>query len=104
MHQRLQGSGHEPVDDEDVLFDIECWVAAFKVPGMIIRDSMTQDQILSARRRPDWIGLHETHALERAFQRNGLAEVSRDGKAPQVIESDQHRQMLFKVRNVIQSL
>src|SRR5579864_1889220 len=94
MHQRLYGSCHEAIDDEEVLLDAELRVETFEVTGTVILDSMAKDQVLSARRRADRIGLHKAQPVEGAFQRGGCEEAAGDGKAAQVVESAWHDQVL----------
>src|ERR1700678_4197845 len=67
MHQRLYGARHETVVDKDVLLNAELRIATFEVAVTVILHSMTQHQILSARRRTDRIGLYEAQPLEGAF-------------------------------------
>src|SRR5215216_4477223 len=88
MHQRLQRSRDVAVVDEEVLFDVECRIASFEIAGAIVSDAMPQDQMLCARRRPNRIGLHETHLLESTFECSGLREIPCDGVAPQIVERD----------------
>jgi hypothetical protein len=41
MHQRLQGTRHEAVVDEDILLDAKLCVVAFEVAGTVVLDSMS---------------------------------------------------------------
>ena len=68
MHQRLQRSCDVTVVDEEVFFNIECWIASLEITGAIVLDTMSQDQILRTRRRPNRISLHESGLLERAIE------------------------------------
>src|ERR1041384_1294287 len=88
MHQRLQRSRDVAVVDEEVLFDVECWIASLEIAGAIVFDTMPQDQILRARGRPTRIGLREAHLLERSIECSGLWEIPCDRVAPQIVESD----------------
>ena len=101
MHQRLYGSCHKAVDDEEVLLDAEFRIQAFKVAGMVVLDAMAQHQVLRARWSANRIGLHKAQFVEGAFQRSGCEEAPGDGEAPQVVEFNQHDQILPKVRGVI---
>ena len=87
MHQRLQGSRDEAVDDEEILLDAELHVAAFEIARAIAVDAMAQNQILSAGRSANGIGLHEAHFVESAFQRGGRKKTARHGESPDVVES-----------------
>ena len=64
VHQRLYGPRHEAVGDEEVLLDAELRVTAFEVACTVVLDAMAQDQVLSARRRTDRIGLHKAQPVE----------------------------------------
>ena len=66
MHQGLNGSCYEAVDDEEVLLHIELRVVAFEVAGAVAFDAMAQRQVLSARRGADRIGLHKSQPAEGA--------------------------------------
>ena len=85
MHQRLQRSRDESVINENIFIDIQGCVAAFKIPSPIVRDAMPKDEILGAGRRPDRIGLHKTHLLERASESGGLRETPRDGESSKIV-------------------
>jgi hypothetical protein len=90
MHQRLYGLRDEAVNDKEIFLDAEFLVAAFEVAGPVILDSMAQHKVLSAGRRADRVGLHKAQPMEGEFQRSRCEETAGDGKAPQVVESDQH--------------
>jgi hypothetical protein len=62
---------------------------------------MAQHQVLRARWSANRIGLHKAQFVEGAFQRSGCEEAPGDGEAPQVVEFNQHDQILPKVRGVI---
>ncbi len=66
MHQLVYGARHEAIGDEEVLFDAEICVAAFKVASTIVLDAMAQRQVLSARRCSDRVGLHKAQLVEGA--------------------------------------
>jgi hypothetical protein len=68
MHQCLQPSGYVTVVDEEVFFDVECFVTALKITGVIVFNSMPQDQILRARGCTNWVCLNETNSVKRAWQ------------------------------------
>src|SRR5438093_1304406 len=51
MHQRVQGSRHEAVVDEDVLLDVEGRVETFEVAGAVTLDAVSQGQIKRASSR-----------------------------------------------------
>jgi len=72
VHQRQPVARHEAVVDEAVFLDREPRVALLQVPGAVVLDAMTQDQVLCSRRRAHRVGLHEPQALERAGQRGRL--------------------------------
>jgi len=40
MHQRLNGTRHEAVSDEEVFLDVELLVAAFEVADAVVLNSM----------------------------------------------------------------
>ena len=88
MHERLDGTGHKAVVDEEVLLNAELGVAAFEVAITVVLNTMAQHQVLSARGGADRVGLDETEPLERAFQRSGCEKTTGDRKAAQVIEGD----------------
>ena len=90
MHQRVQGSRHEAVVDEDVLLDVEGRVETFEVAGAVTLDAVSQGQILRARGRADRVGLHEPQVIEGALQRCGWEEAAADSKAPQPVQRDRH--------------
>ena len=60
MHQLLCRPGQEPVIDEKILLHVQVWVASLEIARAVAKHPVTQRQILSACRRPDRIGLHET--------------------------------------------
>src|SRR6266487_6225535 len=91
MHQCLDGPGDEAVGDEEVLFDVDHRIAAFEVAGTVVLDAMAQREVLRARRRPDWIGLHEAQPVEGALERRGREEAPGDGETPQIGERDHSR-------------
>src|SRR5450631_4021071 len=64
MHERLQSPGHKTVVDEEIFVDAELCVAAFEIAGAVVLDAMTQDQVLSACRSANGIGLYKPHAME----------------------------------------
>jgi hypothetical protein len=90
MHQRLNGSGYEAVVDEEIFFDVELRVVAFKVAGTVVLHAMAEDQILRAGWRADWVGLHETELLQRSFQRGRREQALVYGETAQVVERDSH--------------
>src|SRR6476620_3720739 len=59
MHQRLQRLGYEAIVDEKILLDTKLWVAAFEIAVTIASHSVSQHQVLSARRRTNRVGLHK---------------------------------------------
>ena len=59
MHERLDGTCYEAVVNEEVFLDTEFRVALFEVAGTVVRDTMTKDQVLSARGSANWVGLNE---------------------------------------------
>src|SRR6267142_3276755 len=100
MHQRPYRARHEAIGDEVVLLDVELRVAAFEVAGTVVLYAMAEYQVLRARGRADRIGLHKAQLVEGAVESGGLEEAVGDGKAPQVVEGDQHDLMLFKVLDI----
>ena len=60
MQQRPGLAGHEAVRMEEILFHVEAGETSLQVTCAIPRDPVSKDEILSACRRPDRIGLHET--------------------------------------------
>src|SRR5262245_28456195 len=79
MHQRLCRSGEETVHNEEILFDPEIWVQAFKIAGMIIFNAMTQYQVLGTSGRTDRVSLNKAESVESAFQCRGLEKTASDG-------------------------
>ena len=67
MHERLNLPRHETIVDEKIFVDAKLRVTPFQIPGTIPLHAVPQDQILRARRRADWIGLHESKVVQRAF-------------------------------------
>src|SRR5713226_1812398 len=104
MHQRVYGTRHEAVVDEEILLDAELRVAAFEVAGTVVLDAMAQGKVLGARGRANRVGLHKAEPVESALQRGRREEAVGDGKAAQVVESDQHDQMLLPHPVVLTSL
>src|SRR5262249_13264759 len=76
MHQRLKRLRHKPVHDEEIFLDLDLRIHPFEVPGMVILYTMTQDEVLSTRRRSDRIGLNKTHAIKRAFHCSRLEKTT----------------------------
>jgi hypothetical protein len=56
---------HEPIRIEVVLFQLQGPIAPIKVAGPVVGDPMTQDHILSARWRSNWVGLNEADFANR---------------------------------------
>ncbi len=67
VHQRVDGSCHEAVDDEEVLLDAELRVEAFEVAGTVVLHAVAQYQVLCARRGADRVGLHKAQPVEGAL-------------------------------------
>src|SRR5262245_22756814 len=82
MHQRLKRLRHKPVDDEEVFLDLELRIQPLEVPGAVTLYTMTQDEVLSARRRSDRIGLNKTHAVESAFKCRRFKKTTSNSVAP----------------------
>src|SRR5689334_2953271 len=93
MHQRLDRSGDEAVDEEIVLFDRQLFVAALQVAGAITLDAMAKREVLRASGRANGIGLDEAHAIERRAERRGRKKAAADRVAPQSVERDGHAEM-----------
>src|SRR5258708_26950631 len=77
-------------NEEGDLLITELRGAGCGVAGRVVLDAMTQDQVLSARRGADRVGLHEAQPVEGAFQRGGSEEAAGDGKPPQIVEGYRH--------------
>jgi hypothetical protein len=88
VHEGLQLSRDVPVVDKAVFLDLEFWIKTFKIAGVIVSDSLSQNQILRPGRSADRVGLYETHLLQRCLKRDRLRKVSRNSKAPQILERD----------------
>ena len=86
MHQRLERSSHESVIDEDVLFDRQRGILLLEIAGAITMDTKTERQILSARRRSDWIGLHEPENIDRTRQGRRPPQAADDGHSTEIVE------------------
>ena len=82
MHQRLKRLRHKSVRDEEVFLDLELRIQSLEVPGVVIFCAMAQDEVLSARRGTDWIGLDKTQALECGFQGSRLEKTTSNGISP----------------------
>src|SRR5437588_11115761 len=67
MHQHVYGSCHEAINEEEVLLDTELRVATFEVAGTVVLDTVAQNQVLSARRGADRVGLHKAQLMEGAL-------------------------------------
>src|ERR1700730_3189747 len=90
MHQRMNRARHEAVVDEEIFLDAEFGVAPLEIASAVIFDAMAQNQILSAGRRANRIGLDKSEFVERAFQRRRWEEALRDGEAAEVVERERH--------------
>ena len=86
MHQPMHCRRDKAVVDEEVFLDGEAVVATLEVTGAIAVDTMPQRQVLSARRGPDRIGLHETHPRQREFKRRRREQAPRNGEATKMLE------------------
>jgi len=86
MHQGLERSSHESVIDEDVLFDLQHGILLLEIAGSITIDTKTERQILSARRRSDWIGLHEPENIDRTRQGRRPPQAADDGHSTEIVE------------------
>jgi hypothetical protein len=78
MQERMRVARQEPIVDEEVFFDCELWITTLKVARTIVAHAMAQGQILCACWRANWIGLDKAQALDRASQRHGGEQCSRD--------------------------
>ena len=74
VHQRLQRSSDEAVIDEDVLFDREGRIHTFEIASPVAANARPKNQILGARRRPDWIGLDESKRVDGARESGRLTQ------------------------------
>ena len=83
MHQRLERAPHEPVVDEDLLFDRQLGVAAFQIAHPIATHPMTKRQILRPRGGANRIGLDESQAGDGVGER-GRLEQAADGEPSQL--------------------
>ena len=63
MHQGVNFGSDESIVDEKIFVDAELRVAAFKIAGPIVCDSVAQCQILRARRSANRISLNEAELL-----------------------------------------
>jgi len=66
--------------------DAEPRILALEVTRTVLRDPMTQDQVLGACRGTDRIGLDEADRLERVRQRHSGKEAARDRVPAQVVD------------------
>src|SRR5690606_25072962 len=87
VHQRVHRTRHEPVVDEDVLFDAQRGIAALEITSAIVADPMAQGQVLCARGSADRIRLHEPEPLDRALQRGWWEQGAGDGERAELVES-----------------
>jgi hypothetical protein len=78
MHQAEHPVGDEAVVDEEILMNAEARVLALQVPRLVVRDAVTQHQILSACGRSNRVSLHEPKCLERFRKRCRWKEAPRD--------------------------
>ena len=67
---------------------------AFEIAGTVAFDPMAQHEVLGARGHANRVGLHKAHPVQGAFQRGGREKATGDGKPPQVVEGDQHSQVV----------
>jgi hypothetical protein len=88
MHQRLQRPRDVAIVDKDILRDVERDVAALQVTSLVIFHSLAKNEILRASRRPNRIGLHKAHAVQRPWQRRWAKEVAGNGNPAQLIDCD----------------
>ena len=86
VHQAEHAGGHKAIVDEDVLMDVQSPVPALEIAHAVIRDTVTQRQILGSCRRSNRISLHETEHLERLWQRGRSKEASRDRVSAQFLD------------------
>jgi hypothetical protein len=86
MHQGLHATSHKAIVHEDVLVDIEMGVSTLEIASAVPDDPMAEREVLGARRRTDWVGLHEAQSVERAFESSRREEAARDRGAPKVIQ------------------
>ena len=91
MHGRPHVSRQESIVDEEILFDVERWIAALEVAHAIVLHSMAQDQILRARGRANRVCLDEADAADRSIERGGWEEAPGHGERPEVVKRERHR-------------
>ena len=84
MHQPVHGARDEAVVDEDVLFDRQRGVVPLEIAGAIALDAQAQREVLRARRRPDWIRLHETEGVECIGERRGWKQAASHREAAHI--------------------
>ena len=96
MHQCVYRSRYKAIDDEKVLLNAESRIKTFEVSRTVGLDTMAQHEVLSARWRPDRVGLDKAQPVKGTLQCSGRKQAAGDGKAPQVIEGDHHNQSLPK--------
>ena len=94
MHQGLLGTRQEAMVDEEVFLQRQSRVTPLQVPGTLANHAVTQGQILGARRRPDWIGLHEPKPVDRPHQRGRLDQRPGNRVTAQMREGRRHRRMM----------
>src|SRR5688572_7949303 len=95
MHQAEYAVGDKAVVDEGVLMDAKAGVLALQVARAVVGDTVPQRQILSARRRPNRVSLHETEGLERLRQRCRWKQAPRDRVSPQLVDGQSRQLSVF---------
>jgi hypothetical protein len=64
VHQHLHGARDKAVVHEEILVDVEPGIATLEIAGSVAGHAMTQREVLCPGRRPDGVGLHESHGVE----------------------------------------
>ena len=85
------------VHDKEILFDVELWVQAFKIAGMIILNAMTQVSSPGRERERGRVSLRQSGVVEAHFSVVGLKRLRADGKTAQFVQRNQHDLTLAKV-------
>jgi len=71
-------------------------IAPIENARVIVLHPLPQDQILSPRRRPDRVRLHESHTVQRVLQRRRRKQAARHRIRAENIERNRHHGILSK--------
>lgn len=85
MHQYLMCARKVAIVYEEILFNIQRWIASLKIACTIVFYAMSQYQILRTRRGANRVSLHEPQFFDGASERGRCKKGSGDGIASQVV-------------------